>query len=89
MLIIFSHLFLYSLKYVNKFLEYSSIMLCSFLLYNEMNQLYIYRGASQVIPVVRNPPASAGNIRDPGSVPGLGRSPGEGNSNPLQFSFLA
>ena len=28
------------------------------------------------------------NVRDPGSVPGLGRSPGEGNGNPLQYSCL-
>jgi len=32
--------------------------------------------------------ASAYNARDPGSVPGLGRSPGEGNGNPLQYSCL-
>ena len=31
---------------------------------------------------------SACNARDPGSVPGLGRSPGEGNGNPLQYSCL-
>ena len=31
---------------------------------------------------------SAYNVRDPGSIPGLGRSPGEGNSNPLQYSCL-
>ena len=30
---------------------------------------------------------SASNARDPGSIPGLGRSPGEGNGNPLQYSF--
>ena len=34
--------------------------------------------------VVKNPPASAGDIRDVGSIPGAGRSPGEGNCNPLQ-----
>ena len=28
------------------------------------------------------------NVGDPGSIPGLGRSPGEGNGNPLQYSFL-
>ena len=33
--------------------------------------------------VVRNLPASAGDIRDTGSVPGLGRSPGGGNGNSL------
>ena len=38
--------------------------------------------------VKRNPPASAGDARDAGSVPGLGRSPGVGNGNPLQYSYL-
>ena len=33
--------------------------------------------------VVKNPPANAG---DPGSIPGSGRFPGEGNGNPLQHS---
>ena len=32
-----------------------------------------------VAPVVKNPPANAGDIRDVGSIPGSGRSPGEGN----------
>ena len=32
--------------------------------------------------------ASAYNVEDPGSVPGLGRSPGEGNGSPLQYSSL-
>ena len=36
--------------------------------------------------VVKIPPANAGNMRDKGSIPGLGRSPGEGNGNPLQYS---
>ena len=35
--------------------------------------------------VVKNPPANAGDM---GSIPGLGRSPGEGNGNPLQYSCL-
>ena len=43
---------------------------------------------SQVAPVVKNPPASAGDIRDVGSIPGSGRSPGEGNGDPLQDSCL-
>ena len=38
--------------------------------------------------VVKNPPINAGDIRDMGSIPGLGKSPGERNSNPLQYSFL-
>ena len=43
-------------------------------------------GASQMALVVKNPPASAGDIRDTGSIPKLGRSPREGNGNPLQYS---
>ena len=38
--------------------------------------------------MVKNPPASAGDVRDTGSITGLGRSPGEGNDNPLQYSCL-
>ena len=38
--------------------------------------------------VVKNLPANAGDERDTGSIPGLGRSPGGGNGNPLQYSFL-
>ena len=44
--------------------------------------------ASQVVLVVKNPPANAGDIRDMGLIPGLGRSPGGGNGNPLQYSCL-
>ena len=44
--------------------------------------------ASKVVLVVKNPPASAGDTRDLGSIPGLGRSPGVGNGNPLQCSYL-
>ena len=38
--------------------------------------------------LVRNPPANAEDVRDTGSIPGLGRSLGEGNGNPLQYSCL-
>ena len=38
--------------------------------------------------VVKNPPATAGDTRDAGSIPGSGRSPGEGRGNPLQYSCL-
>ena len=38
--------------------------------------------------MVKNPPASPGNTRDMDSVPRLGRSPGVGNGNPLQYSCL-
>ena len=39
--------------------------------------------------VIKNPPASAGDIRDTGSIPELGRSPGGGNGSSLQDSCLA
>ena len=38
--------------------------------------------------MVKNPPASAGDTRDLSSIPGSGRSPGEGNGNPFQYSRL-
>ena len=44
--------------------------------------------ASQVALVVKNPTANAGDTRDMGSIPGLGRSSGIGNSNPLLYSRL-
>ena len=40
------------------------------------------------VAVVKNPPANAGDTRDAGSIPGSGRSPGEGNGNSLQYSCL-
>ena len=45
-------------------------------------------GVSQVVLVVKNPPANAGDMRDVGSIPGLGRSPGGGHGNPSQYSCL-
>ena len=39
--------------------------------------------ASQVALVGKNPPANEGDMRDPGSIPGSGRSPGGGHGNPL------
>ena len=44
--------------------------------------------ASQMVLVVKNTPTNTGNLRDAGSIPGSGRSPGEGNGNPLQYSCL-
>ena len=38
--------------------------------------------------MVKNPPSNAGDIRDVGSVPGLQRSHGKGNGNPLQYACL-
>ena len=44
--------------------------------------------ASQVVPVVKNLPANAGDVRDTGLIPGSGRSPGGAQGNPLQCSCL-
>ena len=47
--------------------------------------------ASQVVLVIKNPPANAGDIRDSGSIPGSGISPGGGHGNTLgilQYSCL-
>ena len=38
--------------------------------------------------MVKNMPANTGETGDVGSVPGLGRSPGEGNGNPFRYSCL-
>ena len=38
--------------------------------------------------VIKDPPANVGDTRDPGSIPGLGKSPGGGHGNPLQYSYL-
>ena len=43
---------------------------------------------SEVALMVRNLPANAGDTGDAGSIPGLQRSPGGGNGNPLQYSCL-
>ena len=48
----------------------------------------MYLCSSQVALVVKNPPASAGDIRDPGSIPESGKSPGGGHGTPLQHSCL-
>ena len=44
--------------------------------------------ASQVALMVKNLPANEGDVRDVGSIPGLGRFPGGGHGNPLQYSCL-
>ena len=51
-------------------------------------QLLKFKWASLVVLMVKNPPANAGDIRDVGSVPESGRSPGERHRNPLQYSCL-
>ena len=45
-------------------------------------------GASQLVLVVKNPLANSGDVRDLGSIPGSGRSPGGGHDNPLRYCSL-
>ena len=47
-----------------------------------------HTGASQVVLVIKNPPANAGDIRDTGSIPGSERSLGGGHGNPFQYACL-
>ena len=47
---------------------------------------YIF--TKQVALVVKNLPANAGDLKDAGWIPGWGRFPGGGHSNPLQYSCL-
>ena len=48
-------------------------------------QMCMYTPNSYSLALPQNPPANAGDM---GSIPGSGRSPGEGNGNPLQYSCL-
>ena len=50
--------------------------------------MYTISWTSLVAQTVKNLPANAGDIRDEGSIPGLGKSPRGGHVNPLQCSYL-
>ena len=65
---------------------WNSAILLSYLTENSGN-LFAFM-ASQVELVINNPLASEGDMRDVGSIPGSGRSPGGGHSNPLYYSCL-
>ena len=54
--------------------------------WHEQNKLFPYNTVTTLVAQTVN--ASAYNAGDLGSIPGLGRSPGEGNGNPLQYSCL-
>ena len=62
-------------------------MLCFFSVIFVVVYLFL-SWASQVVLVVKNTLTNAVDIGDMGSVPGLGRSPGGGHGNPLQYSCL-
>ena len=52
----------------------------------QFSKIHMSYGASQVVLMVKNPPANAGDARDLGSIPGSERVPGGGHGNPLQYS---
>ena len=55
---------------------------------NMFNQGRTLAGTSQVVLVVKNLPVNAGDVKDVGSIPGSGRSPGGGHGTPLHYSCL-
>ena len=70
----------------NKFAYSCSIKICASGFDNILESIFCL--LFQVALVVKYPPANAGDIRDTGSIPELGRSPRQGHGNPLQYSFL-
>ena len=54
----------------------------------QLDKSMLWGAASHVGFVVKNPSADVGDVRDMGSIPGSGRSPGGGHGNPLQYSCL-
>ena len=71
-------------------MQYQPMKAASFLICRPSYPIYIniFGCPSQVALVVKKPPTIAGDIRYMSLVPGLGRSPLEGNGNPLQYSCL-
>ena len=53
-----------------------------------VSEICFLTSASEVVPVVKNLPANAGEVRDVGSILGSGRYPVEGHGNLLQYSCL-
>ena len=60
----------------------------SFLGWRKLPQNKLFLSPMDCFPGGSEVKASASNAGDPGSIPGSGRSPGEGNGNPLQYSCL-
>ena len=72
----------YMLKYTNRYIIYVWVYTCVCV------YRYIQKETSQLVLVVKNLPANAGDVKDAGSIPGLRRSPGGGHGNPFQYSCL-
>ena len=63
-------------------------LMCIYIYIYTFANIYTFVWAAQVVPVVKNPPANAGGIRDEGLIPESERSPGGGQSNLLEHSCL-
>ena len=61
---------------------------CRQILCHLSHQATLHSPSPQVVLVVKNPPANAGEVRDVGLIPGSGRSTGGGHGNPLQYPCL-
>ena len=68
----------------NRIFSYAQIISLKIFI-NMVVLTYVHKlcGASQVALVVKNLPANVGDVRDASSIPGSGRSPGEGHGNPF------
>ena len=73
---------------VFKFLWSSVFIFFSLLLFVPLVSYLGNHWASKAALMVKNPLANAGDVRDEGLIPGSGRFPGGGHSNPLQYSCL-
>ena len=80
---------LYNIKhmYLVTFLYFSSLGFVALCFYLDFEFRCAFL-SSQVVLVVKNPPASTGDLGYVGVISGLGRSPGGGHGNPLQYSCL-
>ena len=72
----------------NQTFRFNMVLSLYCLFQHNLIRLCLRAGASQVEPVVKNPPGNAGEVRDVGLIPGSGRSPGGGNGNPVQYPCL-
>ena len=78
----------YMLRLWWKWIECVIILFSEWVRLKKKKSSYWKNCASEIVLVVKNKPASAGGIRDIGSIPGWGRLPGGGQGNPLQYSCL-
>ena len=83
----FIPVFLYVLNSIQVYVKcfYNKNKPLHYLFHNRNTGICFIIIASQVVLVVKNPPANAGDIGDRGSIPGSRRSPREGHSNPPVF----